>query len=236
MEETKSSAPAPAAKAGKDAESIAVPIVIGSVSFWLGADADEEHSHRWTVFVRGPKGEDLSFALRSVTFQLHSSFMDPVRVVEKAPFEVTETGWGEFEVLVRLHFHECGDDALEVRHLLRLYPPGPRKLATKRPVVSETYDEVVFRAPSPALRERLLRGPERTVPRAPHLTNFSEGSDLERLLAARAFVAREIASCRDRLLRSEVEAKRLRDESWSNSGEPEMKRAKVEAVEQPPAL
>jgi YEATS domain-containing protein 4 len=33
-----------------------------------------------------------------VTFHLHSSFNQPQRVMHSPPFELTETGWGEFEI------------------------------------------------------------------------------------------------------------------------------------------
>ena len=41
---------------------------------------------------------------QKVTFNLHVSFQNPSRTIEKPPFELTETGWGEFEigVVVRL--------------------------------------------------------------------------------------------------------------------------------------
>lgn len=35
-------------------------------------------------------------------FELHPSFAVPVRALEQQPFEVTESGWGEFDVLVKV--------------------------------------------------------------------------------------------------------------------------------------
>jgi hypothetical protein len=40
----------------------------------------------------------LLLLLLQVTFNLHPSFKDPVRKVEQQPFELTETGWGEFDI------------------------------------------------------------------------------------------------------------------------------------------
>lgn len=37
-----------------------------------------------------------------VTFQLHQSFKNPVREVFEPPYEVTEAGWGEFDVGVHV--------------------------------------------------------------------------------------------------------------------------------------
>eukprot|EP00962_Isochrysis_galbana_P009268 scaffold2600_cov103-Isochrysis_galbana.AAC.13 len=42
--------------------------------------------------------QDPGLYIKRVVFQLHPSFNPATRVVEKAPFEVTEQGWGEFEV------------------------------------------------------------------------------------------------------------------------------------------
>ena len=35
-----------------------------------------------------------------VTFELHHTFNNPQRAVEVQPYEVTENGWGEFEIKV----------------------------------------------------------------------------------------------------------------------------------------
>ena len=56
-------------------------IVFGNVSWWLGKDADEAHTHRWVTFVRGPNNEDISYFIKKVVFTLHPSFQNPVRGV-----------------------------------------------------------------------------------------------------------------------------------------------------------
>jgi YEATS domain-containing protein 4 len=79
-----------------------LPIAYGSVAFFLGKKADEYHTHRWTLFLRGPNNEDLSVCIAKVVFQLHPSFAQPVRELTTSPFEVTEQGWGEFEAQIRI--------------------------------------------------------------------------------------------------------------------------------------
>lgn len=79
-----------------------LPIVYGSIAFYLGKKADEFSTHEWTLFVRGPHHEDLSPAISKVIFQLHPSFAQPVRELTEPPFEVTERGWGEFEAQIRI--------------------------------------------------------------------------------------------------------------------------------------
>jgi len=70
--------------------------------------ASEYQSHRWTVYLRSPSGEDLSHVLKKVTFVLHESFQNPKRDVEFPPYELTEVGWGEFDIIVTLHFRVGG--------------------------------------------------------------------------------------------------------------------------------
>ena len=67
------------------------------------------HSHKWTVYIRSISNEDLGLVIKRVVFTLHPSFNNPTRVVDSAPFELSETGWGEFEIGITIIFH--GDAA-----------------------------------------------------------------------------------------------------------------------------
>ncbi|KAJ7526391.1 hypothetical protein O6H91_16G004900 [Diphasiastrum complanatum] len=144
----------------KDVE-ISLPIVYGTISFWLGKKADELHSHKWTVYVRSAADEDLGVVIKKVVFQLHPSFNNPTRVVEAAPFELNESGWGEFEIGITVFFHgDVGEKPLELFHHLKLYPAdesGPQ--STKKPVVVEAYDEIVFSEPPEAFLARVRNHP-----------------------------------------------------------------------------
>lgn len=40
--------------------------------------------------------------LAQVVFTLHASFANPTRELAGAPYEVTEHGWGEFEIVVEV--------------------------------------------------------------------------------------------------------------------------------------
>lgn len=79
-----------------------LPIVYGSVAFYLGKKADENSTHQWTLYLRGNNNEDLSYCIQKVIFQLHPSFAQPVRELTAPPYEVTERGWGEFEAQIRI--------------------------------------------------------------------------------------------------------------------------------------
>jgi YEATS domain-containing protein 4 len=85
---------------------VSLPIVHGSVAFYLGKKADEFKSHEWTLYLRGPNNEDISHCIQKVVFQLHASFSQPVREYTQPPFEVTEKGWGEFEAQIRIHWKD----------------------------------------------------------------------------------------------------------------------------------
>ena len=63
----------------------------------------------------------MSVYVKKVQFKLHDSYPNSTRVVSKPPYEVTETGWGEFEVVVKIYFEDPNERA--VRHL---EDPGKR--------------------------------------------------------------------------------------------------------------
>ena len=124
------------------------PIVTGSIAFWLGRKAHEHHTHKWNIYVRGLECEDLSYFIRKVVFQLHPTLPHPVRVVEEPPFEVSETGWGEFEVAIRVYFKDPSERPVDVIQPLKLYPPGNyQQPVSGKPVVHENYDEIIFHEP-----------------------------------------------------------------------------------------
>lgn len=216
------------AKKLKDAE-VSLPIVYGNIAFWLGKKASEYQSHRWTVYVRGATNEDLSVMVKRVVFQLHSSFNNPMRVVESPPFELSESGWGEFEIAITLHFHsDVSDKPLHLYHHLKLYPEDDSgSMSVKKPVVVESYDEVVFTEPSESLLVRVQNHPAVVAPRLPAgslppvpaeeaerrkkfdprdnphtqwFSNFSEADELLKLAAARQQVQAQIARVRRQLL------------------------------------
>lgn len=80
-----------------------------------------------------------------MTFSLSSHI---ILVIEKPPFEVTETGWGEFDIIIKIHFNPIsGEKPLTLYHHLKLHPyeedglgnPWPKQ----KPVTSYQYDEIV---------------------------------------------------------------------------------------------
>ena len=65
----------------------------------------------------------MSAYVKKVNFKLHDSYSNPNRTVTKPPYEVTETGWGEFEIVIKIYF-QVGSDVSE-SNLTLIDNPGP---------------------------------------------------------------------------------------------------------------
>ena len=111
------------------------------------------------MFLRGLENEDLSYFIAHVTFGLHSSFHNPNRIIAQPPYEVTETGWGEFVINITITFHSPSLAPVHLSHLLKLFPPPTIQPTVRKPVMSESYDELVFYHPTRDVYERLMSGP-----------------------------------------------------------------------------
>lgn len=82
-------------------------IVYGNVARYFGKKREEDgHTHQWTVYVKPFHNEDMSTYVKKVHFKLHESYNNPNRIVTKPPYEVTETGWGEFDIVIKIYFHD----------------------------------------------------------------------------------------------------------------------------------
>ncbi|KZZ95760.1 YEATS family protein [Ascosphaera apis ARSEF 7405] len=89
------------------------------------AGIPEDHTHKWRIFVRGVDGADISYWLKKVQFKLHETYAQCVRTIESPPFEVNETGWGEFEIQIKLYFvPESMEKPQTLWHTLTLHPYG----------------------------------------------------------------------------------------------------------------
>ena len=155
--------------------------VYGTVARWLGDEGSETATHSWSAFVRSADDSDLSVYVRKVDFHLHPSFPEPVRSVSSPPYEIEESGWGEFEIIIRVYFHDASLKPVEFFHMLKLFEVDDAglQLIQPAPVVREVFDQFVFTKPSPAFAQLLSSAS----------VSASPG---DRLLAAR-FVAEEDA-------------------------------------------
>ena len=143
-------------------EIIVKSIVYGSIAFYLGKKAEETNSHKWCVYVRGLNSEDISYFVKEVVFTLHSSFENHNRSVTTYPFELYESGWGQFDIIITIYLIDETAKPIEFVHPLKLYPTQTHaSMSTKKPVVSESYEEIIFVNPKPHIREILLNPPFR---------------------------------------------------------------------------
>jgi YEATS domain-containing protein 4 len=114
-------------------------------------DAPADHTHKWKVFVRGVNNEDISYWLRKVQFKLHDTYANSVRMIESPPFEVEETGWGEFEIAIKFYFvPDSTEKPQQIWHGLKLHPYHGDIEQQKRDramVSSICYEEVLFNEP-----------------------------------------------------------------------------------------
>lgn len=137
-------------------------------------DAPTDHTHRWRVFVRGiptsnsagqqQQSTDISHWLKKVQFKLHDTYANSVRMIESPPFEVEETGWGEFEIAIKCYFMpESGEKPQQLWHALKLHPYTgdiEKQKADRTTVKSVCYEEVVFSEPVEAFYDILTGGGE----------------------------------------------------------------------------
>lgn len=155
------------------------PFILGSTAVPFSdttnprpAGVPDNHTHSWQVFVRGLEDTDITYWLRRVQFKLHESIPNHVRMVEAEagkPFIVSDTGWGEFDIAVKLYYvNDSGEKPQTLYHYLRLHPYG-RTEEEKQAMIMEngevrswTYEEQLFNEPYDAFYRILTSG---AVPR-----------------------------------------------------------------------
>ncbi|KAJ9151925.1 Histone acetyltransferase subunit [Pleurostoma richardsiae] len=131
------------------------------------AGVPDDHTHSWQVFVKGVDDTDITYWLKRVQFKLHESIPNHVRMIDGEPgkpFVVNETGWGEFEITIKLYYvSESGEKPQTLYHHLRLHPYGRtdaerEAMRENGEVVAWTYEEQVFNEPYEAFYEVLTSG------------------------------------------------------------------------------
>ncbi|EGG04872.1 uncharacterized protein MELLADRAFT_37191, partial [Melampsora larici-populina 98AG31] len=119
--------------------------------------------------------DDISQYIRKVTFKLHDSYTNPIRTVDKPPFEITETGWGEFVILIKIFFiPEAGEKPIQIPHALRFHQwtePAPLThtpwldpIPDEPSIHSWQYDEIVFTEPTDTFYHKLIQHPPTPLP------------------------------------------------------------------------
>ena len=142
---------------GEKNQIIVKPFVYGSVAIYLGKKSKGEATHKWCVYVRGVNNENISNFIKSVQFTLHTTFPNNVRKINKWPFELYEMGWGEFDIKIKIELIDESVKPIELTHPLKFFNLPHQSQSSKKPVVSENYDEIIFVNPKPEILEQLLR-------------------------------------------------------------------------------
>ena len=107
------------AASGTATPSSATPTAAGSSATISTRGRDQEHDYHKMVGNR----DDISHFIKRVQFKLHDTYPQPTRNVDKFPFHVTETGWGEFEIQIKIFFvPEANEKPLTLFHHLKLHP------------------------------------------------------------------------------------------------------------------
>uniref|UniRef100_A0A7S2WDW5 YEATS domain-containing protein n=1 Tax=Mucochytrium quahogii TaxID=96639 RepID=A0A7S2WDW5_9STRA len=212
------------------AEVICRPIAFGSIAFYLGKQATEGNSHKWSIYVRGLEDEDLSYFVQKVVFTLHPSCQIPVVVCDHPPYVVTQTGWGEFDCKISIFFRDTAESSVDIIHSLKLYPAGgsANNLSLlKKPVVNESYEEILFVDPEESFKKGLLgyklapkgeRIPVSPSELRPYFSTFSEVNSMQALVAAQNYVSQEITKTAQEYAAIEDEINRLQKAASAAAG------------------
>ncbi|KAL8273013.1 hypothetical protein Esti_003066 [Eimeria stiedai] len=133
-------------------------------------------THKWTCLLRSPEGEDISYFIKKVVFELDPSFVNPRRTLTAPPYEVSEAGWGEFCLTARIFLVDESLPPVEMSHFLRLNLPG----APQSPcVASETYDELLVYEPSDWFYDKVTSAPFIEAPPHPLSPYFLQTANVE---------------------------------------------------------
>lgn len=136
--------------------------------------------------------------------------------MDKAPFVVSETGWGEFEVVVRLHFaSDAGERPLVLHHMLKLHPWNvttsiARDDGLPPTVHSWQYDEIVFSDPHESFYNLLIANPPPALPESGPFSEQEAQQESTKLNKVKRQTVAETSELRDELIRMENELKGIR--------------------------
>lgn len=188
---------------GRIRATIVKPIVYGSEAWPLGSEREDKHTHQWTVYLRSYDHEDMSVYVRRVQFKLHDSYVEPVRNITMPPYSITETGWGEFKIPIKIFFVDGSEKPVTLCHGLKLFN-------NSGPVNSEFYDELLFTNPTVKMYPLLTNPRFNAV--ISHKNDYEQmkDQDLELILSSKQKVRQEIAELRAHLQASQAEIKQLR--------------------------
>nr|BAN65387.1 YEATS family protein [Babesia bovis] len=157
-------------------------IAIGTYAFPLTPLEKKRYgsmTHRWSCILRSPTNENMTHNIKKVQFDLDPSFNNPKRVVTSMPYEVTEVGWGEFYIVVKIFFVDDSIEPIKLQHFLVLNasenPTAPSTVA-----INETFDEIVFNEPSSWFYKQLMYSTTDILPPHKYQEHFCDHAAKEK--------------------------------------------------------
>lgn len=149
-------------------------VVTGNTSTYLGGKRETDgHTHSWTVYIKPFKSEDMSVYVKKVHFKLHDSYSQPMRIISKPPYRVSESGWGEFEIMIKVFFQDPSEKPVTFYHLLKLFQNDSVVIKDKT-LISEHYDEIIFTEPTSIMYPLLVNARPLDPNLSQHHMNFDE--------------------------------------------------------------
>ncbi|CAF4061366.1 unnamed protein product, partial [Rotaria sp. Silwood1] len=129
------------------------PILYGNTAKHFGSKRDSDgHTHRWILYVRSFNNDDMSSYINRIQFRLHETYPNNIRVINQPPYEIEESGWGEFETQITIFFCDPNEKPVFIFFLkqikvtfyyhLKLFSTDPEVVVGKKPLVNEYYDEL----------------------------------------------------------------------------------------------
>lgn len=180
---------------------IVKPIVFGNVAKFFGKKRESDgHTHEWKVYIKPYNKEDISKYIKKVSFKLHESYPVNVRLLTKPPFEISETGWGEFELVIKIYFHDPNERPVTLYHMLKLFKTKDAATdATNSLLSNEFYEELIFSEPTRAMYNTLLSPVTPVV--APHAAQWdaTKQNTLSAIRTAHATLRAEIEENKRRI-------------------------------------
>ena len=169
------------------------------------------HTHKWEFYVKPYYKEDLSVFIKKVEIKLDESFKNPTRVFHDPPYEVSETGWGEFDVFVKIYFRCPKAKPVSFYHRINLFPSRHTLKLDSATIALETYDEIVFVEPS-SLMKSLLESGKSSEMNTFHFDFIKMEKDLvDGLQKAQDKAAENILDVRDDIEKKKIEIELLQN-------------------------
>ena len=193
---------------------IVKPIVYGNTARYFGKKREEDgHTHAWSFYIKPYENEDPSTYIQRVQIKLHDSYPNSNRIINKPPYEVHETGWGEFEVTVKIYFADPNEKPLTIFHLLKLFSTDTDVIEGKKKLVNEYYDEIIFHEPSQFFYQLLNVNKLLTNTIYKHDTDFKEleSQTSDKITVAKGKIRNEIRELKDRIKLTQEKIQLLKD-------------------------